>query len=381
LVFVDPKRIPANTVRPPVSITSVVANAKPYTPTSQLALPDRVRNLEIDYIGISLAIPERVRYRYKLEGYDADWQDAGARRQAFYTNPGHGSFTFRVMAASPDGVWNESGAAIVFSIAPAFYETWWFRLFCALAAGAVMWMLYLLRLRLVTAQLQARLGERLLERERVARDLHYTLLQSFHGLMLHLQVVNELLPHGKAKAELEKSLGQADRAIAEGRSALYDLRSSAIATSDLPESIEALGDELSAEGAATFRLVVEGPARKVQTMIRDELYRIAREALRNAFRHAQARNIEAEITYGGRAFLLRIRDDGEGIPPEILERGRPGHYGVCGMRERARQIGGKLDIWSRVGAGTEIEFSIAASIAYGTPPGRTLFDVFRKKAG
>ena len=381
LVFVDPKSIPTDTVRPPVSITSVVANSKLYTPTSGLALPDRIRNLEINYIGISLAIPERVRYRYKLEGYDTDWQDPGARRQAFYTNPGPGSYTFRVMAANPDGVWNESGATIIFSIAPAFYETWWFRLLCALVAFGIMWMLYLLRLRLVTAQLQARLGERLLERERVARDLHDTLLQSFHGLMLHLQVVNELLPNGRAKAELEKSLGHADLAIAEGRSALYDLRSSASATSDLPESIKALGDELSAEGAATFRLVVQGPPRKVQTMIRDELYRIAREALRNAFHHAQARHIEAEITYGGRAFLLRIRDDGKGIAPEILEQGRPGHYGVRGMRERAKQIAGKLDIWSGVGAGTEIEFSVAASIAYGASPGGTLFHLFRRKQG
>jgi signal transduction histidine kinase len=294
---------------------------------------------------------------------------------------GPGSYTFRVIAANSDGLWSESGAAIVFSIAPAFYETWWFRLLCALVAGGIMWMLYLLRLRLVTAQLQTRLGERLLERERVARDLHDTLLQSFHGLMLHLQVVNELLPHGRAKAELEKSLGHADRAIAEGRNALYDLRSSAIATSDLPESIQALGDELSAGGAVTFRLVVEGLPRKVQTMIRDELYRITREALRNAFHHAQARQIEAEITYGGRVLRLRIRDDGKGIPPEILEHGRPGHYGMRGMRERAKQIGGKLDIWSGVGAGTEIECSIAASIAYGASPGRTLFHLFRRTRG
>jgi signal transduction histidine kinase len=206
-------------------------------------------------------------------------------------------------------------------------------------------------------------------------------LQSFQGLMLHLQVVNELLPQGRAKAELEKSLGHADCAIAEGRSALYDLRLSAIATSDLPESIKALGDELSAEGAATFRLVVGDPPREVQTMMRDEIYRIAREALRNAFQHAQARHIEAEITYSGQAFKLRIRDDGAGIPRRILEQGRPGHYGVRGMREHAMQIGGKLDIWSGVVAGTEIEFSIAASIAYGTSPGRTLFHRFRRKQG
>jgi signal transduction histidine kinase/ligand-binding sensor domain-containing protein len=381
LVFVDPRRIPKNTVPPPVSITSVVANSKSYIPTSGLALPARVRNLQIDYAGLSLAIPERVKYRYMLEGYETDWQEAGARGQAFYTNPGPGSYTFRVMAANPDGLWNESGATIGFSIAPAFYETFWFRLLCALAAGGIVWILYLLRLSMVTAQLQARLGERLLERERIARDLHDTLLQSFQGLMLHLEVVNELLPHGKAKAELTKSLGHADRAIAEGRSAVYDLRSSARDTNDLPESIKAVGDELSAEGTATFRLVVEGPPREVHTMIRDELYRITREALRNAFRHAHARHIETEITYGERTFRLRIRDDGEGIPPELLAEGRPGHYGMPGMRERARQIGGKFDIWSGAGTGTEIDLSVAGSIAYCTSTGRSLFRLFRKKAG
>jgi signal transduction histidine kinase len=132
---------------------------------------------------------------------------------------------------------------------------------------------------------------------------------------------------------------------------------------------------------ATFHLVVEGSPRKVQAMIRDEIYRIAREGLRNAFQHAQARQIEAQIIYGGRAFRLHIRDDGKGVPPEILEQGRAGHYGVRGMRERATQIGGKLDIWSGAGAGTEIEFSLAASIAYGASPGRTLFHIFRRKQG
>jgi signal transduction histidine kinase len=225
------------------------------------------------------------------------------------------------------------------------------------------------------------LDGRVEERERIARDLHDTLLQSFQGLMLHLEVVNQLLPDGKAKAELAKSLGRADNAIAEGRSAVYDLRPTEMDTSDLPESIKALGDELSAEGTATFRLVVEGPPREVHTMIRDELYRIAREALRNAFQHAHARHIEAEIAYGERTFRLRIRDDGEGIPPELPAEGRPGHYGMPGMRERAKQIGAKIDIWSGAGAGAEINLNVAGSIAYRTSKGRSLFRLFRKKAG
>src|SRR5260370_3254237 len=175
-----------------------------------------------------------------------------------------------------------------------------------LAGIGLIWRLYLLRLQQITARADLRYAERLDERTRIARDLHDTLLQSFQGLMLHLEVVNELLPEGKAKAVLTKSLGRADRAIAEGRSAVYDLRSSAIDTCDLPESIKAVGDELSAEGTATFRLVVEGPPREVHTMIRDELYRITREALRNAFRHAHARHIEAEITYLQPPFLLPL---------------------------------------------------------------------------
>ena len=160
---------------------------------------------------------------------------------------------------------------------------------------------------------------------------------------------------------------------------MYDLRSSATITNDLAQAVRALGEELAEKDSAAFRLVVEGPQRDLRPTIRDELYRITREALRNAFRHARAHLIETEITYGDRAFRLRIRDDGAGIPPEMLEAGRPGHYGLPGMRERARQIGCKLEIWS--GVGTEIEVSIAGSIAYSTFTGRPLFRLFRKKAG
>jgi signal transduction histidine kinase len=227
--------------------------------------------------------------------------------------------------------------------------------------------------------MELRLEERVNERTRLARDLHDTLLQSFHGLMLRFQVVSKLLPEGKAKEQLEKTLERADQAIAEGRSAVYDLRSSATTTNDLSEALNAVGNELSAEDAAEFGLVVEGPPRDLHPIIRDELYRISREALRNSFRHARARHIEAEISYGERAFRLRIRDDGQGIPAEILEKGREGHYGLPGIRERARQIGAKLTIWSRAGSGTEIELSLGGSIAYVTSARRARFRLFGKK--
>jgi signal transduction histidine kinase len=245
----------------------------------------------------------------------------------------------------------------------------------------VLWGLYRLRLYQVAREFNLRLEERVGERTRLARDLHDTLLQSFQGLMLRLQVVDELLPPGRAKEQLEQTLERADQAIVEGRSAVHDLRSSATTTNDLAQAVRTVADELAGEGSPNFRLVVEGPARDLHPVLRDEVYRIAREALRNAFNHSQASRIEAEITYGDRLLRLRIRDDGRGIPQDMLEAGRSGHYGLSGMRERARQIGASLDIWSSVGAGTEIDLSIPGSIAYGRSPGQSRFSLFRRKVG
>ena len=205
--------------------------------------------------------------------------------------------------------------------------------------------------------------ERVGERTRIARELHDTLLQSFQGLMLRLQVVDDLLPEGRAKEELEQSLERADQAIAEGREAVHDLRMSASTTNDLAHAVRALGDELAVEEGAAFRLLVEGTSRDLHPIVRDEIYRIAREAIRNAFGHAHARHIEVEITYAERLLRLRIRDDGQGIAPDVLEEGRSGHYGLPGMRERAGRSA-QVGYLERPGTGTEIELSIPGSIAY-----------------
>jgi signal transduction histidine kinase len=197
--------------------------------------------------------------------------------------------------------------------------------------------------------------------------------------MLRLQVVNNLLPEGSAKEQLEKTMERADQAIAEGRNAVYGLRSSEAATNDLSEALDAVGKDLSNENDAAFSLMVEGSNRDLHPVIRDEIYRITREAVCNAFKHAEARHIEVEISYGGRVFRLRIRDDGKGIPEEILEQGRAGHYGLTGIRERARKASAELTIWSRPGAGTEIELCMPASVAYRTPPGPWRFRLFRRK--
>jgi signal transduction histidine kinase len=225
--------------------------------------------------------------------------------------------------------------------------------------------------------------ERLAERTRIARELHDTLLQSFQALMLHFQTASDMLPPGAAKEALEEALDHADQAILEGRNAIQNLRSSTTATNDLAQAIAALGEELGgrdgSNNSAKLRLAVEGKPQELHPVLRDDVYRIAREALRNAFSHSRASQIEAEITYSERLLRLRIRDNGTGIDPQVVEAGREGHWGLQGMRERAQQIGAQLEIWSQAGAGTEVDLSIPGSIAYAVSSGRSGFWLFRSR--
>lgn len=233
--------------------------------------------------------------------------------------------------------------------------------------------------RYLAVQFSLRLEERVNERTRIARELHDTLLQTVQGLMLRLQAVSEILAPGKAKDELEQTLEIGDRAIIEGRRTVSDLRK--LVNTKLPSALRALGDELACKGSATLRVVVEGPILDLHSILGDEIYCIAREALRNAFAYAQAKHIEAEITYGKWIFRLRIRDDGKGIPAEILNEGKVGHFGLAGMHERAKQIGSQLTISSGPEAGTEIELCVKGSLAYDRPSGTLGWRLFRRKIG
>ena len=372
---VDPHHLPFNKLPPPVHIEQITADRKTYDPASavggRLPLPARVRDLQIDYTALSLVAPEKVLFRYKLEGWDRDWQDAGNRRQAFYTNLSPRNYRFRVMACNNSGVWNEAGAFLDFSVAPAYYQTFWFGLSCVAALVVLLWGLHRLRLYELTQRFNMRLEERVSERTRIARELHDTLLQSFQGLLLKFQVVSDRLADGPAKQDLERAINDAAEAITEGRDAVQDLRSSTATTNDLAGAISALGQELAtnqtSNGSPLFHVEVEGTPRNLHPILRDEVYRIAAEALRNAFRHAQARRIESEILYQERQLRLRVRDDGKGLDPAVLRgEGRPGHFGLRGMRERAALIGARLDVWSKLHSGTEIELTVPASRAYAT---------------
>ena len=224
--------------------------------------------------------------------------------------------------------------------------------------------------RRIAHDFNLRLDERVHERTRIARELHDTLLQSFQGLMLRFQSARDLLPARPADAleALDGALDRADQAIVEGRDAIQNLRSSTTVSNDLAQAITSLAEELSngpGKGSTTFRMSVEGSPRDLHPIVRDDIHRIAREALRNAFRHAQADHIEAEVTYGARELRVRIRDDGKGIDPQHVSGGRARHWGLAGMRERAVQIGARLNLWSEVGAGTELELRIPGAVAYG----------------
>lgn len=337
---------------------------------------------DICYSAVSLSDPEAIRFRYKLRETDKDWHEVATASPVTYRDLPPGSFHFKVAASDTNGVWSDKLTTAEFTILPAFYQTRWFRSLCVILFLAMLAGLYRLRLRQLARQYSIRLEERVNERTRIARELHDTLLQTFQGLLLRFQAVSELFERRstEAKQTLDSAIDQAAQAITEGRDAVQGLRSSTVVTNDLAMAVTALGEQLAADGTnpngTIFHVAVEGTARHLHPILRDEVYRIAGEAMRNAFRHAKARRIEVEFRYDEREFRLRVRDDGKGIDPRHLKQdGRAGHYGLHGMRERAKVVGGKLTVLSELDSGTEVELRIPAVKAYerGAERGRSWF--------
>jgi signal transduction histidine kinase/ligand-binding sensor domain-containing protein len=389
-----PAKVVGTPYTPPIVLTDFRLKGLPVNIESQSPLHNSIsfsrdiilshdqNTFSLTFSALSYSDSATNRYRYRLDGLDHDWNEVGSdRRQATYTTLPPGTYTFRAQGATSNGPWSEPGVALRVDILPPWWGTSWFRALSAALFLAILWTAYQFRVRQLAHQFDIRLEERVSERTRIARDLHDTLLQSFQGLLLQFKAISYRLQPGEIKESLDAAIGEASQAITEGRDTVQGLRASTIEKNDLAEAIRAIGEELASAEASqsppTIHVFVEGTPRSLHPILRDEVYRIAIEALRNAFRHAQAHKIEVDLHYGDKKFTLSVRDNGRGIDREVLSAdGRKGHFGLRGMRERAKLAGGEFAIWSEVDSGTEIELTIPASRAYTTSVRRFLW--FRK---
>jgi ligand-binding sensor domain-containing protein/signal transduction histidine kinase len=372
---VDPGHLPFNNLPPPVHIEQITADHRSRRTTldrdGTIRLPALVRLLEIDYTGLSLVAPEKVLFRYKLEGFAPDWTDADNRRQTSYSNLPPGKYRFRVSACNNSGVWNEAGAFLDFAIAPAFYQTTWFGLACLAALSALLGVLYRLRMLQLARQFNVRLEERVNERTRIARDLHDTLLQTIQGSKIVAEdALDEQADPVRMRRALESVLEWLGRAVEEGREALNSLRSSTTEENALAEALRRAGEEFQFLRSIDFHLAVEGAGQEMHPIVRDEVYRIGYEAIRNACVHSGGNRLTVELSYA-KSLTLSVKDNGKGIDPDVAANGKSGHFGLIGMYERARRIRGKLTISSSTGLGTEVKLVVPRKIAFlFAPPNR-----------
>ena len=377
--WIDPKNLYSNTLPPPVAIRSLTADGVVHPAVQSIMLPNGTSNLEVDYSVLSLQTPERNAARYKLDGVDKTWIDAGARRQAFYTNLGPGTYAFHVIASNDDGVWNRTGQSLAIVIPPTFLQSDLFRVLCVLGGVFVLWALYQLRMQQLAAHYRGRLLERLSERERIARELHDTLLQGVQGLILRFQAVADQIASGKPSLQfVEGAIQRAESVLVEGRDRVKQLRL-ADRDANLPALFEETGKELASGGGVNFSVSTEGTVRELHPVVRDEVAGIGSEAMINAFNHANAKHIVLVISYGRSRFSMCVRDDGRGIDAKILASGgRERHFGLQGMRERAQKIGADLSLSSGRGQGTEIGLTVPGHIAYASTRKTGFRYVFRR---
>jgi signal transduction histidine kinase/ligand-binding sensor domain-containing protein len=366
LSMTDPSATAGRAARALVAIEAVSADGERIT-GAPFTIPPRKQRIAFSYTGLSFATPERVQFRYRLDGFDHDWSAPTTTRQAVYTNLGPGDYRFQVVASNGDGAWNGDEAVVSFAIAPAFWQTGWLRAIVVVVLGAAVWAAYRLRLHQLRRQLNVRFEERLAERTRIAQELHDTLLQGFLSASMQLHVAVDRLPtDSPAKPSLKKVQELMSRVIEEGRNAVRGLRSPVSAPDDLQRAFSGMSEELDVGNDIEYRVVVEGRDRPLQPIIRDEIYRIGREAVVNAFRHSEASRVELALEYGSRGLRVLVRDNGRGIDREVLRSGSDGHWGLVGMRERADRIGAGFRVWSSAGSGTEIELSVPARVAFAT---------------
>jgi signal transduction histidine kinase len=353
--IIDPAHIRDRQVEVPVRIERLSADG---VARREPALPPHTRDVRIEYTALAYTAPQRVRFRYRLEGFDTGWHDVVNIRQATYTNLPPGEYRFEVAAAVGDGAWSATPATFAFVVLPAFYQTTWFALVMTILVGAIAWAVYTARMRSRVRQMNRLFEERLAERTRIAQELHDTLIQDLTAVGLRAELVDDQLPSDPVPAKqtlasLRQDLG---RTIARGRAAMATLRFEPSPSEPLGDALRRAVDELGTKVAVQPSVVVtvSGNERPISPSIHEELYRIGREAIVNALQHADATNVIVELTFAPTSVRLRVKDDGKGFDEVTIEARRPGHFGLQGIRERAARIGAVVQISTSPGAGTEV---------------------------
>jgi signal transduction histidine kinase/ligand-binding sensor domain-containing protein len=365
LAVADPSKAQGYAVPVSVRIESVLAEGHPVSFANNPKLGAGTQSITFKYADTNLSVPERTYFRYRLDGSDQGWSNEVALRQVVYTNLGPGSYRFRIMASNGMGMWNGPETTFPFVVEPALWQTWYFRLACVFLLLSLVALVYRLRLARLTEHLNQRFQDRLAERTRIAQDLHDTLLQGVLSASMQLDLAEDQIPEGSpAKPLLRRVLELMSQVTEEGRQALKGLRTTESHSLNLESAMSRLPAEFAPDEKIAYRVVVHGEPQTLRPAVRDEVYRVGREAVVNAFVHAQASSVEVEIEYANRHLRLLVRDDGCGIDPVVLCDGREGHWGLGGMRERSEGIGAQLTLRSRVGAGTEVELVVPSMIAF-----------------
>ena len=358
VAMIDPERMKINSHAPPVVIEQIRIDDRSFAPSERLELPAGTTRFDLYYTAPSFVAPEKVRFKYKLEGFDKDWIDSGTRRIAYYTNLRPGAYTFRVIASNNDGVWNETGASVALYLKPYFYQTYAFYAVCIIVLVLLAWVLFRLRVRGMQAQFNAVLAER----TRIAREIHDNLAQEMSGLSVQLEVVARTMPPGAgaAMSSLDRARRQVRHGIAEARRYVWELRSPALEDNDLPGALAETARRLTHDTAIHAQVEVNGTFRPLAQAVEGNLLRIGQEAINNAVKHAQAQRILVKLVFDVKRVQLIVRDDGRGFNNHALGNGKDGHFGLIGMRERAQQIGGTLSIQS-TDCGTEVVADVPIS--------------------
>ena len=356
LVEVDPAHFPVNTVPPPVVLERFTVDDVQRAASPGLSIEAGHVHFEFDYAALSFVAPQKVRYRYMLEGIDRSWTEAGTRRTAYYTNIPPGHYTFRVQAANNDGLWNTEGAALAFQLRPHFYQTLWFYLLLAAAVAGLIVLLLRRRLRLAQREFSAVLGER----NRIAREIHDTLAQGYVGISLQLEVLAELLRQSKVEAaqkHLDTTSGYVREGLADARQSIWALRSQDSGETTLPVRLRRMVEADCAAGLEC-KFNIFGAYRPLPPGTEREILRVAQEAIHNVKKHAGAAHLFVQLEYGASEIVLEVRDDGSGFASG--SESAPGHFGLTGMRERAAAIGGTLEVTSEPGTGTAVRLRASA---------------------